>query len=246
MPKGGTLTIATADITFDAASAALRPGMTAGRFVLVAVSDTGGGMASDVVERAFEPFFTTKNGAEHSGLGLSQVCGHAKQSGGYARIDSEPGRGTTVQLFLPRCADFLPAERRGAAPNRARGETVLLVEDPPLVRSAVAKMLADLGYRPIAAAAAAEAMALIESDGRIDLLLTDVVLPGGLDGEELAVVARRVRPGLAVLYMSGYAERLVGGPAGAEDRSGFIAKPFAKIELAAALRSVLDGDALAV
>ncbi len=244
MPNGGRLTIGTADITFDAAYAALRPGMAPGRFVLVAVSDTGEGMPSDVVERAFEPYFTNKNGAEHSGLGLSQVYGCAKQSGGHARIDSERGRGTTVQLFLPRFADLAPVERRSAPPNRARGETVLLVEDASLVRNAVAKMLADLGYRPIAVPAAEQAVTLIESDGRIDLLLTDVVLPGGLDGEQLAVVARRMRPDLGVLYMSGYAERLA-ATAETQERCGFIAKPFSKAELAAVLRSVLDGEAVA-
>jgi CheY-like chemotaxis protein len=245
MPHGGRLTIGTSDITFDAAYAALRPGMTPGRFVLVAVSDTGGGMAPDVVERAFEPYFTTKDGAEHSGLGLSQVYGCTKQAGGYARIGSEPERGTTVQLFLPRWADLAPVERRGAPPNRARGETVLLVEDAPLVRNAIAKMLADLGYRPIAVPAAEEAMRLIESGTRIDLLLTDIVLPGGLDGEQLAIVARRARPGLGVLYMSGYADRLMANAEG-EGRSSFIAKPFSKAELAAVLRSVLDGEAAIV
>ncbi|HWB50859.1 MAG TPA: ATP-binding protein [Stellaceae bacterium] len=245
MPDGGKLTIGTADITLDAAYAALRPGMAPGRHVLVAVSDTGAGMASDVAERAFEPFFTTKTGGDHSGLGLSQVYGYAKQSGGHALIDSEPGRGTTVQLFLPRFADSVPVERRTPAPNRARGETVLLVEDAALVRNAVAKMLADLGYRPITAATAEEAVALVDSEGRIDLLLSDLVLPGGLDGERLAILARQARPGLAVLYMSGYAERLLAVGAGADGPSGFIAKPFAKADLAAALRNVLDGEAVA-
>jgi nitrogen-specific signal transduction histidine kinase/CheY-like chemotaxis protein len=243
MPGGGRLTIGTADITFDAAYAALRPGVMPGRFVLLAVSDTGAGMAPDVVERAFEPYFTTKNSAEHSGLGLSQVYGCAKQSGGYARIDSEPGRGTTVQLFLPRFADLVLVQHRSPSSNRARGKTVLLVEDAPLACNAIAEMLADLGYRPIAVPAAEQAMRLIESDSRIDLLLTDLVLPGGLDGEQLAIAARRAWPGLGVLYMSGYADRL-GSNAEAEGRSGFIAKPFSKADLAAVLRSILDGEAV--
>jgi signal transduction histidine kinase len=180
MPDGGQLTIGTADITLDAAYATLHPGITPGRYVLVAVSDTGPGMSADLVERAFEPFFTTKTGAEHSGLGLSQVYGYARQSGGCARIASEPGNGTTVQLFLPRFGDVEAVERPTAAvPYHGRGETVLVVEDAPLVRNAVAKMLAGLGCKPIVAGSAEEALILLESNNRIDLLLTDMVLPGG-------------------------------------------------------------------
>jgi len=242
MREGDRLTIGTADVTLDAAYATQHPGAVAGRYVLVAVSDTGSGMSADIVERAFEPFFTTKAGAEHSGLGLSQVYGYAKQSGGHARIDSEAGCGTTVQLFLPRFGDAPPIVRRLAAPNAARGETILLVEDAPLVRIAVARMLADLGYRPITAAGAEEALALIESGGRIDLLFTDMMLPGGLGGAELAVAARRLRPGLAVLYTSGYAELRHAAAAREGGRPEFIAKPFTKAQLAAQLRAVLDGE----
>jgi nitrogen-specific signal transduction histidine kinase/CheY-like chemotaxis protein len=239
MPVGGRLTIGTFDITLDDAYAALHPGEPAGRYVMVAVSDTGSGMRPDIAERAFEPFFTTKPGAEHSGLGLSQVYGYAKQSGGHARIDSEPGRGTTVQLFLPRFGDVAPAEHHSPTPNRGRGETILVVEDAPLVRNAVAKMLADLGYRPVLAAGADEALALLESGGPIDLLFADLVLPGGLGGEELALLAQRLRPGLAVVFTSGYVER---SPADA----AFIEKPFTKTQLAEKLRRVLQGEAVAV
>jgi nitrogen-specific signal transduction histidine kinase/CheY-like chemotaxis protein len=232
MPEGGRLTIGTTDVTLDHAYAALHPGEPPGRYVLVAVSDTGRGMRSDIAERAFEPFFTTKPGTQHSGLGLSQVYGYARQSGGHARIDSEPGCGTTVQLFLPRFGDTAPAEHRSQAPNRGRGETILVVEDAPLVRNAVAKMVADLGYRPIVAAGSDEALAVLDSGGAIDLLFADLVLPGGLGGEELAVMARGLRPGLAILYMSGYAEIAPGDAA-------FIAKPFTKAQLAEQLRAVL-------
>ncbi|HTW86872.1 MAG TPA: ATP-binding protein [Candidatus Binataceae bacterium] len=163
--EGGRLTIGTADITLDAAYAEQHPGIAPGRYALVAVSDTGPGMTPDVVERAFEPFFTTKTGGEHSGLGLSQVYGYAKQSGGSARIASEPGHGTTVQLFLPRFGDVEAVERRTAPPPcRGRGETALVVEDAPLVRNAVAKMLADLGYSPIVSASAEEALILLGSN----------------------------------------------------------------------------------
>jgi CheY-like chemotaxis protein len=237
MPEGGRLTIGTMEIVLDDAYAALHPGEPAGRYVLVAVSDTGSGMPADVAERAFEPFFTTKPGADHSGLGLSQVYGYARQSGGHARIDSEPGRGTTVQLFLPRFGDPPLIEHRSQAPHRGRGETILIVEDAPLVRNAVAKMVADLGYRPIVAAGSEEALALLESGGPIDLLFSDLMLPGGLCGEELAVMALRLRPGLPVLYMSGYPEI---APANAP----FIAKPFTKADLAEPLRAVLLGMAI--
>jgi len=248
MPDGGRLTIGTADITLDAAYATLHPGIAPGRYVLVAVSDTGPGMSPDLVERAFEPFFTTKTGAEHSGLGLSQVYGYARQSGGCARIASEPGNGTTVQLFLPRFGDVEveAVERPDAAvPHRGRGETVLVVEDAPLVRNAVAKMLAGLGYKPIVAGSAEEALILFESNNRIDLLLTDMVLPGGPDGAELAIAARRLRPSLGVLYMSGHVDKRVVDTAAEGGRSGFIAKPFSKAELAVQLSAVLEGNAAA-
>jgi nitrogen-specific signal transduction histidine kinase/CheY-like chemotaxis protein len=245
MGPGGRLTIGTADVTLDGAYAALHPGSAPGRFVLVAVSDTGPGMASDVAERAFEPFFTTKTGAEHSGLGLSQVYGYARQSGGHVRIDSEPGQGTTVQLFLPRFGDALPAKPSARAASAGRGETVLLVEDTTLVRNAVAKMLADLGYRPIATTGAEEALAVLEGGGRIDLLFTDMVLPGGLNGDELAAAARRLRPGLGVLYTSGYTEMRLGEAAGEGGPFGFIGKPYTKAELAAQLRALLEPENIA-
>ncbi len=240
MCDGGRLTIGTVDVTLDDAYAALHPDAAPGRYVLVAVSDTGHGMTPDIVERAFEPFFTTKSGAEHSGLGLSQVYGYAKQSGGHARIDSDAGHGTTVQLFLPRFGDTLPAVQRSAKPSAGRGETILVVEDAAVVRHAVAKMLAELGYRPITAAGAEEALALVESGGRIDLLLTDMMLPGGLGGEELAAAARQLRPGLGVLFMSGYAELRLTASAGEGGRCGFIAKPFSKAQLAPQLRAVME------
>jgi nitrogen-specific signal transduction histidine kinase/CheY-like chemotaxis protein len=242
MLRGGRLTIGTADVTLDAAYAAQHPGAGTGRFVLVAVSDTGAGMPPEIAERAFEPYVTTKNGAEHSGLGLSQVYGYARQSGGHARIDSEPGNGTTVQLFLPRFGDALPDKPKVAPAKTARGETILLVEDANLVRNAVAKMLADLGYRPIATASAEEAVAVLEGDGRIDLLFTDMVLRGGLGGEELAVAARRLRPGLGVLYTSGYTEMRLSGSAGEGGRSGFIEKPYTKAALAVQLRALLEPE----
>ena len=245
MPNGGRLTIGTADITLDAAYAALHPGMPPGRYVLIAVSDTGTGMALNIAERAFEPLFTTKNGTDHSGLGLSQVYGYAKQSGGYARIDSEPGQGTTVQMFLPRFGDTDPVARQtmAATADRGRGETVLVVEDASLVRVALARMLADLGYNPVTASNAEEALVLLESKARIDLLLTDMMLPGGPNGAELAVAARRLRVDIGILHMSGCAGGL---PAEAgDDETTFLAKPFSKAQLASRLRAILESKAIA-
>jgi nitrogen-specific signal transduction histidine kinase len=245
MPGGGLLTIGTADVTLDRAYGVLHPDAACGRFVLIAVSDSGSGMAPDIAERAFEPFFTSRTAGERSGLGLSQVYGYARQSGGHARIDSEIGRGTTLQLFLPRFGDALSDKPRAATPNAARGETILIVEDASLVRSAVAKMVADLGYRPIATADADEALGLLESDARLDLLFTDMVLPGGLCGEELAAIARRLRPGLGVLYTSGYTEMRLSDAAGEGGRFGFIGKPYSKAELAVQLRALLDDETVA-
>jgi nitrogen-specific signal transduction histidine kinase/CheY-like chemotaxis protein len=242
MPAGGRLTIGTADVTLDHAYAAIHPGAAAGRYVLIAVSDTGTGMTPEIADRAFEPFFTTKTDSGRSGLGLSQVYGYAKQSGGHARIVSEPGSGTTVQLFLPRFGDA-PTVRCGPLkPTAARGETILLVEDTVLVRNAVAKMLVDLGYRPITAAGADEALALLKGDSRVDLLFTDMMLPGGLNGDELATMARRLRPGLNVLYTSGYTEMWPADLGGEEGGFRLISKPYTKAELAVQLRAVLDGE----
>jgi len=244
MPNGGRLTIGTADITLDAAYTALHPGMTPGRYVLIAISDTGAGMAPDIAERAFEPFFTTKSGVDHSGLGLSQVYGYAKQSGGYARIDSEPGQGTTVQIFLPHFGDTEPAARQTMqAADQGRGETVLLVEDASLVRIALARMLTDLGYSPITASNGDEALVLLESEMPIDLLLTDMMLPGGLNGAELAAAARRRRADINILSMSGCASDPLAEAEGGG--TAFIAKPFSRAQLASRLRARLESEAIA-
>jgi CheY-like chemotaxis protein len=241
MPRGGSLTIETARIDAGAGGAAIRPALAHRDYALIAVRDTGTGMAPAVAARAFEPFFTTKSDSGRSGLGLSQVYGYAKQSGGHAEIDGGTG-GTTVRLLLPCGGATGPVRRQVAASNRGGGETILMVEDAPLVRRAVARMLSDLGYHVLAAADAEEALEIIEGDTGIDLLFTDIMLPGALDGDELGVVARRLRPGICVLCTSGYSEVRTEDIEDRGHRFGFIAKPYTKIELARRLRAVLNRE----
>jgi nitrogen-specific signal transduction histidine kinase/CheY-like chemotaxis protein len=238
MPRGGRLRIAISRIAAGGEHA-VPPGLAAGDYALITVSDTGEGMTPEIAARAFEPFFTTRSGAGRSGLGLSQVYGYAKQSGGRAEIDCSPG-GTTVRLLLPLRRAAAPIRRKEPTPHIGRGETILMVEDTPLVRHAVARMLTDLGYRVLAAAGPEEALTFLEGRSPIDLLFTDVMLPGELRGDELAVVARRLRPDIRVLYTSGYNELK---PADLIDDRGcsLIAKPYSKAELARRLRTVLDG-----
>jgi nitrogen-specific signal transduction histidine kinase len=241
MPSGGTLTIETARIAAgdDDAPHALAPG----DYALIAVRDTGAGMAVAVAARAFEPFYTTKADAGRSGLGLSQVYGYARQSGGRAEIDSGTG-GTTIRLLLPFSAEAAPARDPVAAPADGAGETILVVEDTPLVRNAVTRMLGDLGYRVIVTADAEQALNVIESDASIDLLFTDIRLPGALDGDELGVVARRFRPGLRVLCTSGYSQVRAEDLGDCGYRFGFIAKPYSKADLARQMRAVLQREAV--
>ena len=195
MPRGGTVTIETTRLAAGDNKAAVRPGLASRDYALIAVHDTGTGMEPGVAARAFEPFFTTRKGAGRSGLGLSQVYGYAKQSGGYAEIGSGTG-GSAIRLLLPCSAAVEPVTHPVAPPQGGSGETILLVEDTPLVRRAVARMLGDLGYRVIAAADAEEALNVIEGAvAGSTLLFTDIMLPGALDGDELGVVARRLRRG---------------------------------------------------
>jgi CheY-like chemotaxis protein len=241
MPPGGTLTIETARIAAGDDDAP--HGLAPGDYALIAVRDTGAGMAAAVAARAFEPFYTTKADAGRSGLGLSQVYGYARQSGGRAEIDSGTG-GTTIRLLLPCSAEAAPARDPAAAPADGAGETILVVEDTPLVRNAVTRMLGDLGYRVIVTADAEQALNVIESDASIDLLFTDIRLPGALDGDELGVVARRFRPCLRVLCTSGYSQVRAEDLGDCGYRFGFIAKPYSKADLARQMRAVLQREAV--
>ncbi|WP_439595444.1 ATP-binding protein [Falsiroseomonas sp.] len=231
MPGGGKLTIETANAHLDESYAAGREDVEAGQYVLICVSDTGSGMAPEVVSRAFEPFFTTKPVGQGTGLGLSQVYGFARQSGGHAAIYSEPGQGTTVKLYLPRLREAEqppPAAQRpqAAEPHLAPGATVLVVEDEEMVRDFAVAALAEAGCRPIAAADGPSALALLEAHPEVTLLFTDVVLAGGMNGRELAAAALARRPRLLVLFTTGYTRNAIIHHGRLDEGVNFLGKPY--------------------
>jgi PAS domain S-box-containing protein len=240
MRDGGTLTIETQNVTLDEDYAAHHLEVTAGDYVMLAVSDTGSGMAPDVVARAFEPFFTTKPEGQGTGLGLSQVFGWVKQSGGHIKIYSELGHGTTIKLYLPR-AEGLSAEKPVAGESATpRGdEKILVVEDNPNVRKTVLRQLHDLGYRTSEADSGAAALELVRNGISFDLLLTDVIMPGGITGYQLAEELRQTRGDLKVLFTSGYTELAAStGQRGRGD--ALLSKPYRKQDLGRAIRAALD------
>jgi signal transduction histidine kinase/CHASE3 domain sensor protein len=247
MPGGGRLTIEVANKVLDRDYARQHTEVTPGDYVMLAVSDTGAGMSPDVLTRAFEPFFTTKAEGRGTGLGLAMVHGFAKQSGGHVKIYSEPGEGTTVRLYLPRAVG-LPASQRGGAPlELPRGSaTVLVVEDEAEVREACVATLRDLGYRVLEAADGSEALRVFgENDAKVDLLLTDVVLTGPIKGNAVASRLTEVRPGLQVLFMSGYTENAIVHHGRLDDGVQLIGKPFRREQLALKVAEVLRGAATA-
>ncbi|MCH8999577.1 MAG: response regulator [Proteobacteria bacterium] len=246
MPGGGTLTIETANATIDEAAAAAN-NAEPGAYVMVAVTDTGTGMTDEVMERAFEPFFTTKDVGEGSGLGLSMVYGFAQQSGGFVSIESEADRGTTLRLYLPRAeGELVVADKEPddvAAPG-GHGETILVVEDDPAVRSLAVTLLENLGYQVLAAPDAMAALSFLHAPSRIDLVLSDVMLPGGMCGPDLVEEAKRLRPDLRVLFMSGYTEHPARGSGplyktAVPEAAAVLNKPFRKRDLARRLRAAL-------
>jgi CheY-like chemotaxis protein len=214
-------------------------GVAAGDYVCVSVRDSGEGIAPEVLPRVFEPFFTTKGSGKGSGLGLSIVYGFVKQSGGHIKVHSEPGAGTCVRLYLPRAAGSVPAARSDGAVVQGRGETVLLVEDNPQLRRVSASTVAGLGYRVLSAGDAEAALALLDTHPEIALLFSDIVLPGGVNGFALADRARQRRPGLRVLFVSGYVDPSLCAGGAAEHGSEILTKPFRRAELAARLRAAL-------
>jgi PAS domain S-box-containing protein len=246
MPRGGTLTMTAGNVTLDrSAVAAAHLQCRPGDYVAISVVDSGVGMSPEVLRRAIEPFYTTKEVGRGSGLGLSMVYGFCKQSGGDLRLDSVPGRGTTVTLFLPR-ADAGRTADSADARDRLRdlpggSETVLVVEDNEEVRAYVVGCLSALGYGVLSAADGVTALRMLETHPDIDLLFTDVVMPGGMSGWELAVAGRSHRPGLKVLVTTGYAPGRLGRPAGSE-RLPLLPKPYPRHALAAKVREVLDSD----
>ena len=242
MPTGGRLTIETGNRWLDARAAEQRD-MEPGQYISVCVSDTGTGMSADVIAKAFDPFFTTKPLGVGTGLGLSMIYGFARQSGGQVRIYSEEGDGSMVCIYLPR--HLGPAEAAEPVPNvaethRARvGETVLIVDDEPTVRMLVLEVLEELGYAALEAADGAAGLKILQSDARIDLLVTDVGLPGGMNGRQMADAARLVRPNLEVLFITGYAENAVVGNGHLDPGMHVMTKPFAMEALASRIKALI-------
>ena len=245
MPDGGRLTIETVNTSLDG-RAAREQDMAAGQYVMVCVTDTGTGMAPDVIERAFDPFYTTKPMGQGTGLGLSMTYGFAKQSGGQVRIYSEVGKGTTMRIYLPRHAGEEDAESLPAqlteAPRAQAGETVLIVDDDEAVRMLVTEVLQELGYAAIEAADGNSGLNLLQSNARIDLLITDVGLPGGMNGRQIADAARVRRPDLKVLFITGYAENAVVRNGYLEAGMQIMIKPFTMEALATRIQDVIAGE----
>jgi len=217
-----------------------------GQYLSLCVTDTGTGMAPDVTARAFDPFFTTKPIGMGTGLGLSMVYGFARQLGGQVRIYSEVGRGTTMCLYLPRhfgeeggAAEEAPSQ--ATMPRAEQGKTVLVVDDEPTVRTLVAEVLEELGYTAVEASDGAAGLRVLQSDARIDLLVTDVGLPGGMNGRQVADAGCGLRPGLKVLFITGYAENAVVGNGHLEPGMHVLTKPFAMDALAGRIRDIIGG-----
>jgi PAS domain S-box-containing protein len=240
MDSQGRLTIEAGNAALDEVYTARHDEVQPGQYVMVAVSDNGAGMTAEVLERAFEPFFTTKPEGQGTGLGLSMVYGFVKQSGGHVKIYSEPGQGTTVRLYLPRSREEEEVETESdSGPATGGTETVLMVEDDEDVRGTVIDMLTDLGYRVLKAKDAQSALAIVESGIPIDMLFTDVVMPGQLRSPELARKARERLPNLAVLFTSGYTEDAIVHGGRLDEGVDLLSKPYTREALARKLRHVL-------
>jgi signal transduction histidine kinase/ActR/RegA family two-component response regulator len=242
MPGGGKITLETRNLEAAPEDVAGSPEFTPGSYVVVTVSDTGEGMAPEVLEKAFDPFFTTKEVGRGSGLGLSMVYGFVKQSGGHVKIASELGVGTEVKIYLPRSGGTQSEPPAGAPSDEKapRGsETILLVEDNEEVLKLAVGMVEELGYDVSVARDAGQALAILETDQPVDAIFTDIVMPGGMAGDQLASKAIELRPGIKVLLTSGYAAQSAGGAA---LLGGFpmITKPYRRAELAVKLREILD------
>jgi PAS domain S-box len=241
MPKGGRLTVEISKVKLDNDYAQMYASVRTGEYILISVTDTGTGMTAEVREKALEPFFTTKGVGAGTGLGLSMVYGFVKQSGGNLQIYSEVNQGTSIRIFLPSMKGVVLENVPGSSATAPPGgtEKILVVEDDPRVRRVTVARLNDLGYRVVEASDAAAALECLEHHEDISLLFTDVVMPGGMAGDELADHARRTRPGLKVLLTSGYAEPAIAGRELAYSGS-WLKKPYTSQELAARLRDLLE------
>jgi len=243
MPKGGVLTFETRNTSLDEDYARLQDDMEAGDYVQLSVTDNGTGIRPEILDSIFEPFFTTKGAGEGTGLGLSMVYGFVKQSHGHIKVYSEEGEGTTFKLFLPRASGAL--DRRIDKPTAVHGgdELVLVVEDDSLVRDYVIGQINGLGYRTVVAANAEEALAALDAND-VDLLFTDVIMPGPMNGPELVQRATQRRPDLKVLYTSGYPENAIVHNGRLDAGVTLLPKPYSRADLARMLRAALDGAAM--
>jgi CheY-like chemotaxis protein len=244
MPEGGKLTIETANASLDHAYVeTLSEPVAPGQYVMIAVADTGSGMDRATRARAFDPFFTTKEVGKGTGLGLSQVYGFARQSAGHVKIYSEIGEGTVIKIYLPRRLGAEEETTADGAPDAAGfvgTESVLVVEDDDALRAYTSEILRELGYRVLEAANGKSALEILGKDVAVDLLLTDVVMPGGVNGRQLADAAIRERPALRVLFMTGYTRNAIVHHGRLDAGVHMIGKPFSFQELAARVRARLD------
>jgi PAS domain S-box-containing protein len=241
MPGGGKLTLETRNVQFDESYASANSDVEPGGYVMVAVSDTGTGIPAAFRDRVFEPFFTTKGVGKGTGLGLSMVYGFVKQSGGHIKIYSEEGHGTTIKLYFPRARELdAAADVAPASPVEGGHETVLVVEDDPPVRDLVTAQLESLGYTALAASNGAEALRMIDQGAAFDLLLTDVIMPGGMNGRQLAEEALKRRPSLKVLFTSGYPQDAIVHHGRLDPGVLLLAKPYRKADLAHMIRAAIN------
>ena len=240
MPEGGTLIIETSNVVLDDAYVSMNSDVVAGDYVMVAVTDTGHGIPAAILNKVFEPFFTTKDVDKGTGLGLSMVYGFVKQSNGHIKIYSEEGHGTTIRIYLPRAASVAdPAMADGPPVLEGGRETILVVEDDNLVRTFVVSQIQSLGYLTLAAVNAAEAMAVIDGPQAIDLLFTDMIMPGSMNGRQLAAAALKRRASLRILYTSGYSNEAIIHHGQLDAGVLLLAKPYRKSDLARMIRTAL-------
>ena len=239
----GKLTIEAGNAYLDDNYASHHPEVTPGQYIMIAVSDTGSGIAPEILEKVFDPFFTTKPDGQGTGLGLSMVHGFVKQSGGHIKIYSELGQGSTVRIYLPRSREDEDTQVEVvASPVTGGSETILLVEDDEDVRVTAAEMLSELGYSVLRAKDADGALVIIESGAAIDLLFTDIVMPGILRAPELARKAKQKIPGIAVLFTTGYAENAALHGGRLDGGINLITKPYARDQLGRKLRQILSKE----
>jgi signal transduction histidine kinase/CHASE3 domain sensor protein/CheY-like chemotaxis protein len=244
MPNGGKLTLETSNVVLDGDYARVHDGVAPGHYTLIVVNDTGSGIPEAIRDKVFEPFFTTKEVGRGTGLGLSMVYGFVKQSGGHISLNSERGVGTSINIYLPRASEQTegPSETLPVVPLQGGAETILVTEDDAMVRTHVVAQLTSLGYKTLAAANAAQALGILEQGEHIDLLFTDVVMPGEMNGRDLADEVLKRRPSARVLFTSGYTEKVLSHNGQLDPGLQLLAKPYRKADLARMIRIALSAQ----